>query len=55
MQNEAQKAAVVRLAAKDMRDHVASTPLERQVMRELIDLQDCSLAILFNAFERTNK
>lgn len=47
------KAAVIRVAAKDMRDHFNTTPLERDVLRQLIDLEDASLEIMFDALKST--
>lgn len=47
------KAATVRAAAKDLRDHVQTTPNERQIMRELIALEDSSLVILYDALKHS--
>lgn len=49
MTTDQTKAAVVRLAAKTMRDDAATTPKEREVMRELIAMEDTSLVILHDA------
>lgn len=45
-----EKAAIVRIAAGQLRDDVSSTPLERQIMRDLRQLEDSSLVILYDAF-----